>query len=621
MDFNALFGLTDTAEKKTAKGTAKKESKKTSTTKTFTARNDILLPVTVSVPLCGTIKLEEKDFNKKNITEKEVLSHVEKIYPAYTAGLTKVEKKDQNLIIYHKDIFSPKEEYVVSGEVSLYYMGTTIPLEEGNEEERTYTSEILRNCLKEELPDSFYEETPLLFAFDADNNRIIAKIGGGPDVKALPLPDKEIEFILDSGERRVIDASTLSKLIPDDAAVQDQIPINEAFFKAIFDNEIDVSKLKLYKEQKNHYFVGVDCISSGKEAENSGKAKEVTYPVQGTTINLLFHEYRLDSADFGGKTAISESDIKKFLVAQGHREFAFAKMNVQYSKKEKMILVTIQGSKKGGAPSCGHPLFTSSENAFHWNKEKIPFDVLLEGRMICSKAFSKLQAELLLELYYQSSTHRYFWYMPEQYVTTGSIEANMEPYLQAESLCGLVKVGQFHSHGIYKAFFSRTDERDEKVPGIYGVWGNFNENITTQNMYMDPNNFLLSYIDENQIRNIIDVEEVFALNGFVPLHMDSIEKNVKEFAGRAHDPSIGKAYMTLVTKEQKEYLMFCSIYDAELIASTRNAAIHEYDLQDMKAIKGAGEPTYYMVSRESIVPDIIEYETIDHGKDLFSYFY
>ena len=28
MDFNALFGLTDTAEKKTAKGTAKKESKK-----------------------------------------------------------------------------------------------------------------------------------------------------------------------------------------------------------------------------------------------------------------------------------------------------------------------------------------------------------------------------------------------------------------------------------------------------------------------------------------------------------------------------------------------------------------------------------------------------------------
>jgi len=620
MDFNALFGLTDTVQEK-KKGTAKKEGKKTSTGKTLTASNEIQLPITVSVPLCGTINLEEKDFNKNSITEKEVLSHVEKIYPAYAYGLTKVEKKDQNLIVYHKDIFSPKEEYVVSGEVSLFYMGTDIPLEEGNEEERTYTSEILRNCLKEELPDSFYAETPLLFAYDVDNNRIIAKIGGAPDVKALPLPDKEIELILDTGERRVIDASTLSKLIPEDVAVQDELPVNETFFKAIFENETDVSKLKLYKEQKNRYFVGVDCVSAGNEDVNTGRGKEVTYPVNGTTINLLFHEYHLSSADFDGKNAITDSDIKKFLVAHGHREFAFAKMNVQYSKKEKMILVTIQGSKKGAAPSCGHPLFNSHGNTFHWNKDKIPFDVLLEGRMICNKAFLNLQAELLLELYYQNSTHRYFWYLPEQYITTGSVDANMEPYLQAESLCGLVKVGQFHSHGIYKAFFSNTDERDEKVPGIYGVWGNFNKNITTQNMYMDKNNFLLSYIDENQIRNIIDVEEVFALNGFVPLHMESIENNVKDLTSRIQGPSIGKAYRILVSEDQKEYLMFCSRYDAELIASTRSAVVYEYYIQDKKAIKGIGEHTYYMVSTEQKVPDIIEYETVDCHKDLFSCFY
>lgn len=620
MDFNALFGLSDTAQGKKAKGTAKKESKKTSTVKTPTASNDIQLPVTVSVPLCGTIKLEEKDFDKKSITEKEILSHVGKIYPAYPPALSKVEKKDQDLIIYHKDIFSPKEEHVVSGAVSLYYMGTNIPLEEGNEEERTYTSEILRNCLKEELPDSFYVETPLLFAYDADDNRIIAKIGGAPDVKALPLPEKDIEFILDSGERRVIDAQTLSKLIPEDATVQDELPVNETFFKAIFEDEIDVSRLKLYKERKNRYFVGVDCVSSGKVDVNNGKAKEVTYPVQGTTINLLFHEYHVGPADFNGKTSITESDIKKFLVTRGHREFAFAKMNVQYSKKEKMILVTIQGSKKGAAPSYAHPLFTSQGKAFHWNKEKIPFDVLLEGRMICSKVFMKLQTELLLELYYQNSTHKYFWYLPEQYVTTGSIDANIEPYLQVEKLSGLTKVGQFHSHGIYKAFFSKVDEQDEKIPGIYGVWGNFNRPISTQNMYMDKNNFLLSCVDENQVRNIIDVEELFALNGFVPLHMDSIERNVKDFASRVQGPSIGKAYMILTAAEQKEYLMFCSRYDAELIASTRGAAVHEYYLQDNKAIKGTGEHTYYMVSTEPM-PDIVEYEKVDHHKDLFSYFY
>lgn len=34
---------------------------------------------------------------------------------------------------------------------------------------------------------------------------------------------------------------------------------------------------------------------------------------------------------------------------------------------------------------------------------------------------------------------------------------------------GLVKVGEFHSHGRIPAFFSATDNEDEKFPGLYGV--------------------------------------------------------------------------------------------------------------------------------------------------------
>ena len=59
--------------------------------------------------------------------------------------------------------------------------------------------------------------------------------------------------------------------------------------------------------------------------------------------------------------------------------------------------------------------------------------------------------------------------MPFQQVYHASVEAEREPYLECYEVSGLVKVGEFHSHGRIPAFFSATDDEDETFPGLYGV--------------------------------------------------------------------------------------------------------------------------------------------------------
>ena len=49
------------------------------------------------------------------------------------------------------------------------------------------------------------------------------------------------------------------------------------------------------------------------------------------------------------------------------------------------------------------------------------------------------------------------------------LKQNGEPYLECYEVSGLVKVGEFHSHGRIPAFFSATDDEDETFPGLYGV--------------------------------------------------------------------------------------------------------------------------------------------------------
>ena len=114
---------------------------------------------------------------------------------------------------------------------------------------------------------------------------------------------------------------------------------------------------------------------------------------------------------------------------------------------------------------CGSSL-ESDQKLFIWKLEKVDISYWLAiSRFFCENCNS----EVAVHLFYDPKRNNFKWYVPFQQVYHASVEAEREPYLECYEASGLVKVGEFHSHGRIPAFFSATDDEDEKFPGLYGV--------------------------------------------------------------------------------------------------------------------------------------------------------
>ena len=114
---------------------------------------------------------------------------------------------------------------------------------------------------------------------------------------------------------------------------------------------------------------------------------------------------------------------------------------------------------------CGSSL-ESDQKLFIWKLEKVDISYWLAiSRFFCENCDS----EVAVHLFYDPKRKSFKWFVPFQQVYHASVEAEREPYLECYEVSGLVKVGEFHSHGRIPAFFSATDDEDETFPGLYGV--------------------------------------------------------------------------------------------------------------------------------------------------------
>ena len=221
------------------------------------------------------------------------------------------------------------------------------------------------------------------------------------------------------------------------------------------------------------------------------------YAIDGVKLSLMFTSYDLSSEDFSGKKSVTEEDLLNFLDAKGHLEYRLAGAVFTWLGKDKNILyVGTKGSKKGADDKdtldkmqlsigrqrvmyqgeiydiLNHPCFycgsslESDQKLFIWKLEKVDISYWLAiSRFFCENCNS----EVAVHLFYDPKRNNFKWYVPFQQVYHASVEAEREPYLECYEASGLVKVGEFHSHGRIPAFFSATDDEDEKFPGLYGV--------------------------------------------------------------------------------------------------------------------------------------------------------
>ncbi len=108
---------------------------------------------------------------------------------------------------------------------------------------------------------------------------------------------------------------------------------------------------------------------------------------------------------------------------------------------------------------------------FHMSLEnKIPYEFLLKTVAFFRKVYKeKKGAEAVLQIFYNQTDKEYFFHIDDQGVSRGGVTMDRNAKLEAEHLL----IADIHSHNSMAAFFSGTDNRDEKEARIYGVMGRF----------------------------------------------------------------------------------------------------------------------------------------------------
>lgn len=103
-------------------------------------------------------------------------------------------------------------------------------------------------------------------------------------------------------------------------------------------------------------------------------------------------------------------------------------------------------------------------------ENKIPYNMLLQIVAFFRRVFiEKNGAEAVVQIFYNPEEKEFYLHIGEQGVSGGGATMDRDAKLEVDH----VLVADFHSHNSMGAFFSGTDNRDEKEARVYGVMGKF----------------------------------------------------------------------------------------------------------------------------------------------------
>lgn len=120
------------------------------------------------------------------------------------------------------------------------------------------------------------------------------------------------------------------------------------------------------------------------------------------------------------------------------------------------------------APAKQAGVYTKVRAGFIPALPKIPFSVLAKVTSFFRSYITEKSAlEAIAYIYWSVAEEAYFVYVPKQKVTKDSIDTTL-PALDEERF---VLVMEIHSHNTMEAFFSSTDNADEKATRLYTVIG------------------------------------------------------------------------------------------------------------------------------------------------------
>jgi len=248
-----------------------------------------------------------------------------------------------------------------------------------------------------------------------------------------------------------------------------------------------------YTAESNLLQVMHKSVNSNASPAPASVKKEDTYP-SDVTLSILFTRFELNSSMFGGKDKITKKDVVKFL-SKTYPEYSMERTVLEYDEKKKLLIAVPKSGKRGAYSleedeifrrecsemmdievsdkTAGRDMRGCYPGTVNFKLPKIPFKILQECLIFFWSVYVCKKTEAIAQIFYNKEEGEYEVYFPLQYTSSAGVE--FERDLRRETDENLIQVMEIHSHARFSAFWSGTDNSDEKAHRLYGVVGNIPE--------------------------------------------------------------------------------------------------------------------------------------------------
>ena len=525
LDLFEALGLSIEAPKKEEKKTEKKTVKKTSpaakagkSTPVATKPVSVTLPVTIYTGLEGAFILDKDVFdNKTSVTEKELREKIAEKLQVDTEHLA-LKKLDGTKVLLagcKPDSFLKKGELAVSPGWKLK-LGNKVWTPEV--ELSTVTTEQLNKIVSEMMvlltscEYSYSKKTntisvvPALEKAETDDLKFPVRCFSFAHGKIEVTEEEYCKFAFKNREEDSEDEDDSDEVEEAELTVEGLIAFLAEKYPEYRRGSLQFNK------QTGIVLATVEPFADEPLATSTGPAAPVEklYPTENVMIKFGWARYPLNPELFGGKKEVKEEDLLQFL-AEDYPEYSKDRTKFEYDAERGLIIPILSSGRKGAKLTLGEveaKRMIESGNAipFNYNEEgknyfvinhpvalfaydqgeetpnlfwklnvpKIPFAVLSDILDLFHNVHEEFSCEVMVRIFYHPEKG-YSIEVPPQ--TDFACHVIYEAFNQEED-DERILVAEIHSHNCFPAFWSSTDDQDEKGYRIYGVYGSFDAEVT-----------------------------------------------------------------------------------------------------------------------------------------------
>ena len=193
-----------------------------------------------------------------------------------------------------------------------------------------------------------------------------------------------------------------------------------------------------------------------------------------------------------------------------------------YERRKNRIGTFVTKIADANIPGLGDDL----EIGWELTVPRIPVSLLGTAIAFFRKVYTMHRSEAFVQFFYDTDTNEYLLHCPKQSVSGASVKFDRDIEFETSAR---ILVMEIHSHGNMGAFFSGTDDKDEKDDRFYGVVGKVTDFFPQMKLRLSMG----GYITEVDIDDIFDIdEEMYHAETFPDDWPAKIEKKKEEKRGK-----------------------------------------------------------------------------------------